>query len=240
MKQYTKIWLVLLGPALLLTAEAASFGGEEIPLDEARVFIEFNSTDEDFGIQFFWDGEAWGKMRVEDPDGKAILRVRASESLAEQGLTEGFFESGEPSIDELSMKEFFERFPEGTYEFEGTSLEGDELEGEAEFSHTLPAAPENLFPFEGALIDARDPLVVTFDPVGRDLEGDPLTPALYNVVVEVDDDHTFTVVLSGDLANPSVTVPPEFLDGGTEYKLEVIAQEEGGNRTIAETTFFTL
>ena len=240
MKQTTKLWLVFLSPALLLTAEAASFGGEEVPLDEARVFIEFNSTDEDFGIQFFWDGEAWEKMRVEDPREKAILRVRASDSLAEQGLTEGFFESGEPSIDELSMEEFFERFPEGTYEFEGTSLEGDELEGEAELSHTLPAAPGNLFPFEGAVIDARDPLVATFDPVGSDLEGHPLRPALYQVVVEVDDDHLFMVVLDGDVARPAVTVPPEFLKAATEYKLEVIAQEQGGNRTIAETTFSSL
>src|SRR5262245_2077304 len=111
MRQYTKVWLVLLVPALLLTAQAASFGGEEVQLEEARVFIEFNSSDEDFGIQFFWDGDPWEKMRVEDPDEHSILRVRASDSLADQGLTEGFFESGEPSLDELSMEEFFERFP---------------------------------------------------------------------------------------------------------------------------------
>jgi hypothetical protein len=73
-----------------------------------------------------------------------------------------------------------------------------------------------------------------------DLRGDLLVPALYQVVVEVDDDHLFSVTLPGDAAAPAVTVPPEFLEGGMEYKLEVIAQEEGGNRTISETTFFTL
>jgi hypothetical protein len=239
MKHYTKMWLLLLGPALLLTAEAASFGGEEVQLEEARVFIEFNSTDNDIGIQFFWDGDAWAKMRVEDPDGKAILRVKASNSLGDQGLTEGFFESDEPTADELSMEEFFERFPEGEYEFEGTTLEGDELEGEAEFSHTLPAAPANLYPAQGTLIDAREPLVASFDAVTTDLEGQPLTPDLYHVVIEEDDDHFFEVVLPGGAAQPAVTVPAEFLTAGTEYKLEVIAQEEGGNRTISETSFAT-
>lgn len=240
MKQDTKMWLLLLGPALLLTAEPPSLGGEEVPLDEARVFIEFNSTDDDFGIHFFWDGDAWARMEVEDSDEDLILKVRASDDLADQGLTEGFFESAEPSADELSMEEFFERFPEGTYEFEGTSLEGDELEGEAELTHTLPAPPRHLFPPEGALVDARRRLIASFDPVTSDLEGDPLVPALYQVVIEEDDDHTFSAVLPGDLLAPQVTISPEFLKGGTEYKLEVIVQEEGGNRTIAETTFFTL
>lgn len=240
MKKHTKIWLVLLGPALLLSAEAASLGEDEIPLDVARAFIEFNATDGDFGIHLFWDGDAWKKMKVEDPDENVILRVRASNSLGDQGLTEGFFESAEPSTDKLTMEEFFERFPEGTYEFEGMSLEGDELEGEAEFTHTLPAQPRNLYPPEGAVLDARDPLIVTFDAVTSDLEGNPLTPDVYHVIVEVDDDHLFTVVIAGDLASPSVTVPPEFLEGGTEYQLEIIAQEEGGNRTISETDFSTL
>jgi hypothetical protein len=239
MKHYTKMWLLLLVPALLLTAEAASFGGDEVQLEEARVFIEFNSTDNDIGIQFFWDGEAWAKMRVNDPDKQAILRVRASKGLGDQGLTEGFFESDEPTADELSIEEFFERFPEGEYEFEGKTLEGDELEGEAEFSHTLPAAPANLYPAEGTLLDARDPLVASFDAVTSDLEGQPLTPDLYHVVIEQDDDHFLEVVLPGGTAHPAVTVPPEFLASGTEYKLEVIAQEEGGNRTISETSFAT-
>jgi hypothetical protein len=48
------------------------------------------------------------------------------------------------------------------------------------------------------------------------------------------------MTLRGDTANPSVTLPPEFLDPGTDYKFEVIVQEESGNRTISETEFSTL
>jgi hypothetical protein len=39
--------------------------------------------------------------------------------------------------------------------------------------------------------------------------------------------------------NPSVTISPEFLHPGMEYKLEVIVQEESGNKTISETEFST-
>jgi len=35
----------------------------------------------------------------------------------------------------------------------------------------------------------------------------------------------------------SVTIPAEFLESGTEYKVEVQAIEESGNQTISEITF---
>lgn len=244
MTQHARILSLLLVPALALTAGAAPWKGEreEIPLDEAEVFIEFNSTDEDLGIQFFWDGDAWDKMRVEAPDGRTVLKVSASRSLAMQGLTEGFFESDEPSADELSLEEFLARFPAGTYDFEGRTLEGDELEGETEFTHVIPAAPANLFPAEGARIDSTQPLVISLDAVTEDLNGGPLAPELYELVVETEGSilRVFSIILNGDAAHPSATVPPEFLNRGTDYKFEVIVQEESGNRTISETEFSTL
>lgn len=234
---------ILILPALALTLGASAWNGapDELELDEAEVFIEFNSTDGDFGIQYFWDGEPWDRMNVEDPDGRSALKVRISSSLRAQGLTEGFFESAEPSADELSMAEFLARFPAGEYEFEGRTLEGDELEGETEFTHVLPAPPENLSPADGDLVDAGAPLVASFDAVTADLYGAPLTPELYEVVVETEGDilRVLSIVVAGDDPAPSFTVPPEYLDPDTEYKLEVIVQEESGNRTIAETEFTT-
>lgn len=232
---------VVLVPALLLTLSAAPWRdeGEEIELDEAKVFIEFNSTDEDFGVQLFWDGDAWKRMKVEGPDGRTVLKVEASRSLGLQGLTEGFFESDEPNLEELPLEQFFARFPEGEYEFEGKTLDGDELEGEAEFTHTLAAAPENLFPADGDVVAL--PLIVSFNAVTEDMNGHPLTPASYEVVIENEDEtRILSVILDGDLANPAVTIPPEFIKPNAAYKLEVIVDEEGGNRTISETEFTTL
>ncbi len=245
MKDVKRMFPLLVVPLAALTVGAASWGGGnkgEVELEEAEVFIEFNSTDEDIGMQFFWDGQAWDHMKVEDSKGKTVLRVKASKGLAKQGLTEGFFESDEPNLDELSLEEFFERFPEGEYEFEGETLEGEELEGETEFTHVLPAAPSNLFPAEGDVVNAALPLIVSFDAVTQDLNGMPLQPEFYEVVVENEGDilRVFTVILDGDVQQPSATVPPEFLKPGTEYKLEVIVQEESGNRTISENEFTTL
>jgi hypothetical protein len=181
-------------------------------------------------------------MKVENTDGKTVLKVDVSRNLRDQGLTEGFFESDEPSLDELSMEEFLERFPAGTYEFEGKTLDGCDLVGETELTHVLPAPPANLSPAAGAMVDASMPLVASFDAVTTDLAGNPLVPELYELVVETENEilRVFSIVLEGDVMNPSVTVPPEFLLPGTEYKLEVIVQEESGNRTISETEFTTL
>jgi hypothetical protein len=248
MKRIKQSTILALSTAALLavTVAAAPLGGDddknELELDEAEVFVEFNSTDGDFGIQFFWDGEPWKRMKVEGPGGSKALNVRAHRSLTAQGLTEGFFESAEPSVDELSMDQFFERFPEGEYEFEGHTLDGDELEGETEFTHVLPAPPSNLFPAEGDEINAASSLVVSFDAVTQALDGSPLDPELYEVILETEDDilRVCTIVLEGDVAFPSATIPPEFLKPGGEYKFEVIVQEESGNRTISETEFTTL
>ena len=89
---------------------------EEVELDEAAVFIEFNSTDGDFGIQFFWDGDPWKRMRIFNSEGQKVLDITARNNLGEHGLTEGFFESAEPSKDKLPMEEFLERFPEGYFQ----------------------------------------------------------------------------------------------------------------------------
>ena len=51
-----------------------------------------------------------------------MLNVRVKGRLQKQGLTEFFFESAEPTFDELEPADFFKRFPEGEYEIEGKRL----------------------------------------------------------------------------------------------------------------------
>ena len=241
MTPYIKILPVLLLAGLPLAMGGTASAGE-IELDEAAVFIEWNFTDTDFGIQLFWDGEPWRSMRVisETSRKRTVLNVRVSGNLRLQGLTEGFFESAEPPADELSMEEFFERFPEGEYSFFGKSLEGDRLVGEAEFTHVLPQPPFNLLPAEGHVV-SHDGFLASFEHnPDEDVDGEEIDIELYVIVVEKLDDEpilqVFEVILPPD--QTSVFVPGEFLEPETEYKLEVIAQEESGNRTIAETGAF--
>ena len=116
----------------------------EIPFSEAHLFFELNNTDGDLGIHSKIDGEPWSKIEIEDPNERRMLVVRNSGRLRRQGLTELFFESAEPTFDELNPKTFFRRFPEGTYEISGYTLDQRELESETELTHVMPA-PATVF-----------------------------------------------------------------------------------------------
>jgi hypothetical protein len=203
-----------------------------VELDEAEVFIEFNSTDDDRGIQFFWDGEAWSRMKVKNESRRTVLNVVARRNVRAQGLTEGFFESAEPTGEELPPDEFFARFPEGEYRFRGRTLDGCWLVGEAELTHDLPIPVElnvDDFPAIKWTQPAGGPEVVGYEVV------------VELVVIEDDDEHVFvnTATFTGETTE--FTVSPEFLqlivdaeDDVDELKVEVIAREESGNKTITE------
>ena len=198
------------------------------------MIIEFNSTDEDVGIQVFLDGEAWHRLQIVAPNGREILDVKAKGTLKELGLTELFFESEEPSLEDLPLEDFLALFPEGEYRFFGRTVEGDRLFATATFTHAIPNGPVILAPAAGGVVDP-DNAVVVWNPV----TGPPgIEIVAYQVIVEREDPlRTFSVTVPASVT--SVTIPPEFLEPGTEYKVEVLAIEAGGNQTISELDFET-
>ena len=226
------------GLGLLFLGSSAWAGGVVEELDEAEVYIEWNSTDTDFGIQFFWDSSGFENMTVKNEEGGTVLSVKTKKNVRQQGLTEGFFESVEPPSSVLPMDAFLARFPEGEYTFKGKSIHGGWLVGETEFTHVLPMPLTNMFPGDDEVVSHLG-FTISFDPVTMDIDGNPLVPESYEVVFEKEDDdpilRTYKVILAPS-PNPSVSVPAEFLEPDTEYKLEVVTQEESGNRTITETT----
>jgi hypothetical protein len=249
-------WLtmVLLATALVVgpfAQDARSDDGNEIPFDEANVFVELNDTDGDLGIHALIDGEAWRLLEIEDPNERLILSVRGTGRLRQQGLTELFFESAEPPFDELSPEEFFERFPEGNYEIEGITLEGDELESTAEFTHVLPAPPDNIIISGVAAAEDCDadplplvsrPLTIAWEAVTESHPDigrfDPDIEIVgYQVVVEREEPTllTFSVDLPPDVT--TMTVPEDFIALGTEFKFEILVREASGNQTAVESCF---
>jgi hypothetical protein len=146
------------------TRPRAEHAGHEIELETLKFFIEFNETDEDVGVQCVLGGEAYVVLRAFEPDGRRIVDLRPRASLRQQGMSDFFFESAEPTLDEVSMAEFLDRFPEGEYEFETITTDGIEQDGEADFTHAIPAGPEITYPREGDVVDP-DALVVTWEPV---------------------------------------------------------------------------
>ncbi len=240
---------------LLLTAPAVGVAGEpeeeeEIPFDVASVYFELNNTDGDLGIHAQIDGGPWKRLAIEMPNERENLQIRLRDRLRRQGLTELFFESAEPTFEELDPEVFFARFPEGDYEVEGLSLEGEELESVAEVTHLLPAPPDisingELLPSEDCdedIVIAGEPFTISWDEVttshpelGR--TGEPIEVELYQLVVEREEPEEikFTFDLPSDVTE--LTLPEGFASSEEEWKIEVLVREESGNQTATETCF---
>jgi hypothetical protein len=232
---------------------APANGADEISFGVADVFAELNDTDGDLGFHALIEGDAWKKLKIEDPDGRQILLVRPVRSLAQQGLTELFFESAEPPFDELSPEEFFDRFPEGRYEITGRTIEGDKMRSRDRFTHVMPAPPDNLeVSGESALsdcdedgpvkVDKNEPIIISFDEVEEshpDLGAfDPDIEIVgYQVVVEREEPTVLVFSIDLPPSETEVEVPPEFIALGEEFKFEVLAREASGNQTAVESCF---
>lgn len=223
---------------------AASSTAQNTKFSQARVIIEFNASAEDVGIQVFLDGDPWKKLQVFDPNDRQILAVAGTNSLRKQGLTELFFESSEPSLANLPLKDFLARFPAGRYEFEGETIEGTEVESVAVLSHVIPAGPEIVSPVS----PDDDPPIV--DPNDAVIEWEPVTEAIggsgrlqitgYQVIVEQEKPlRVFSIDLPASATR--VTVPADFfVKRNALHKFEVLAIEKGGNQTITEGEFLTV
>ena len=215
------------GLAVLIPVAAASevLAAREplVPFAAAEMFIELNATDEDAGIQVFLDGEEWERLRIFDPNGRKILDISASGGLRELGLTELFFESGEPSPAEV-----LDLFPEGDYKFRGTTLEGELLVGKARLSHDFLEEP-HFSPADGEVVDLND-TVITWDAVAG--------AVAYEVIVE-NEDLGVEMSVRVPASVRSLQVPPTFLTPNTEYDVEVLAISANGNKTISESNFMT-
>jgi hypothetical protein len=208
-----------------------------IPFKETHIFFEFNASAQDLGIQVFLDGEGWKELEIVDPNGRGLLNVTARGNVGRiLGLTELFFESVEPPLDEFPSDSLLGLFPEGEYTFHGVTVDGVEQVGTAMLTHDIPDGPVVLSPLEGDLVD-RENAVIRWLPV--------TTPAgiqieRYEIIVErpSSGDRVFDVEVSSKLN--SILIPKAFLRAHTNYVFEVLAKEVGGNQTITEGSFGTL
>ena len=241
----------------MAAALAACIGAQattaaELPFEEARLYFELNHTDGDLGIHGLIDGGPWKALEIEDPYENVQLDVMASSRFLSQGMTEIFFESAEPSFDELPPARFFRRFPEGLYEISGIRVDGRELEGKVRLSHVMPGPPTNVR-INGAPA-ARDcdatlprvgtPVVITWNAVTRSHpyigKPGPVEVEQYQVFTEFEEgsDSIFSLDLP-----PNVTrfhVPVELIRQarlGDVFKFEVLVRAQNGNQTAIESCF---
>ncbi len=223
----------------------------EEEFDEASIFFELNHTDGDLGIHAMIDGDAWKLLSIENPRDREELVISLSGSLRKQGLTELFFESAEPPFNELSPTAFFRRFPQGEYEIEGITIEGDELESTVEVTHLLPA-PAGDLRVNGVLLPANcdvvplpliaGPFEVTWaEPtmshptIGR--TGESIVVDRSELVVEREEPEPLALDFKLPPGVTAVEIPDGLTASGEIIKVEVLVREEGGNQTAVESCF---
>ncbi len=244
------VFLVAVVALILGAAAPELWASGRVEFEEAEIFFELNDTDGDLGIHALIDGEPWKRLVIEKPNEKENLNIRLRGSLRRQGLTELFFESAEPTFDELDPEDFFNRFPEGEYEVEGVTIEGDELESTAVVTHLMPASPEievngEALPEncdEDPVPELSEPFVISWDPVnfshpdlGRTNE--PIVVVNYQLVVEREEPSPLKLTFDLGPDVTEVELPPDLIDPGDELKVEVLVREESDNQTATESCF---
>ncbi len=225
---------VALGATLLLTAAIKppppAGWKDEVPFEFSRIYWEYNASANDLGVHVTLDGEDWTQLRIENPKGKVLFDVKGKGPYKALGMTELFFEGAEPSLDEFPLQDLLKLFPEGTYDFDGQTVDGDDIEGEWEFSHAVPAGP-----VVSSQVGGNDFLRIQWTAVTTNPPGFPTRPLEitgYQVIVE-----SFQVTVPP--STTSLTISPEFVASLApgEHPFEVLAIEKSGNQTLTEGTF---
>jgi hypothetical protein len=266
-----RLLAVAVAAAMAATAAQVSLGQdndddddeEELEFEEAGLFFELNHTDGDLGLQGFVDGEAWKRLEIAGPESRneaveepVLMSIWLRNALRRQGLTEFSFESEEPGFDELTPAQFFRRFPQGLYEIEGITLEGDEVEAEIRLSHVM-AGPPSTITVNGQpqapncdsdeLPEVSGPVTIDWSPVtlSHPTIGTPNVAVRvqeYLFVGEIERDTvpeeiTLEVVLPRNVTQ--FTLPTEFtrLSPDGEVKYEIITKLRNGNLTAVESCF---
>jgi hypothetical protein len=232
----------LVAPALLIVFAAvsagaiASGGGGEpaavaakrkpLRFEQHDLYIEYNATDGDAGLQLGADAENWKRFKLLDTKGNVLIDIHARGRLRRPfGLSELFLEASEPPFTKVPFRTFKRRFPRGRYRFRGVTGSGRRLVGSDRLSFVVPRGPRVTFPTKGALVDP-DGFQVTWEPVTRPAGVRIVT---YQVIVN-QGDRELSMYLPPSAT--SATIPGEFLEPGTRTGGELLAREKSGNQTI--------
>jgi hypothetical protein len=228
--------------SLAAPGSAGAKDKEEVALEESRIFIEYNSTDNDLGFHVSLDGEDWTTLKIVNPNGRTIADLEGRAGYRQLGLSELFFEGAEPTLDEFPLDELLALFPEGKYEFEGRTVDGAEITGEGTLTHAVPAGPD--VSASDKTVGAGNSLTIRWnpvtekatDPAGGVFPDEEIDVVAYQIIVEP---FQVTLPTTDPPAPMSLKVPPEFVESlePGEYGFEVLAIEKGGNQTITAGSF---
>lgn len=199
--------------------------------EEARIYIEYNESDNDLGFHVSLDGEDWTDLKIYDPNGTKIMDITAKGGYKNLGLTELFFEGAEPNLAEFPLEELLALFPPGEYTFIGKLADGGQIVGTAAFTHDVPAGPSVSTP----AAECGDTIDITWTPnevPAAILPDGDIDVVEYQVIVG-----SFQVTVPESVTR--VTIPEQYyqtLSSGP-HGFEVLAIDASGNQTITSGTF---
>ena len=235
--------------AAMLTGGSKDATAASIPFSETELYFELNHTDSDLGIHSSLDGGAWKLLEIKNPSGQVLLDVLPEGTLAEQGMTQLFFESAEPAFDELPPADFFPRFPEGRYDISGITIDDETMAGSAILSHVLPAPPGNVrvngIPAaencDADLPAVQNPVVITWNRVTSSHptvgKTGPVRVLKYQVFAELQTAPFSKFSLDLPASVRRFVVPAELTSQGRKIKFEIQVRATNLNQTAIESCF---
>lgn len=205
---------------LLLGGAAAA----EAQFEKASIYLERNVADDDIEVRIVATSDDTGftALRVIAPDGRTVIDFRSPGSKL--GIRHLDLESPELRDKASVMADF----PEGTYRFEGTLVDGATLRAEATLRHAFPDAPTLSSPKAGQTELPVKGAKVRWEPVAD--------AASWQVVLkEHNGARELRVMLP---AGATVfAIPDGFLVPGAKYEVAVGAIHQGGSRSYQEIDF---
>jgi len=212
---------VAMAMGLLLPGGPAVADGQ---FERALIFLERNVADGDIEAKIIAtaDDSGFAALRVTGPDGRTVIDFKAPASKL--GIRHLDLESPEPPEKDKILAEF----PEGTYRFEATLVDGAILHAEASLRHAMPDAPVLSVPREGQ----------TELPVkGAKLRWEPVADAAAVQVVlkERKGLRELRATLPGN--STVFAIPDGFLVPGSRYEVAVGSIHRSGNRSYQEIEF---
>ena len=215
----------------------------------ADIFFELNASARDVGVHASLDATSWKELEILDPRGRQVVEVKPRGGARQIGLTELFFEGEEPSLREVPFSRFLALFPQGRYIFRGITTDNQPLRSTDSLTADLPCPVRLTTPAADGRV-SLDALTVrwtapsgTYEPDRQFCRSrDSIRLSGFQVVVEIAKEERdflreFSVVLSPRARQ--VRVPAQFLREAARFpdtilKVEVLALERSGNKTITE------
>jgi hypothetical protein len=219
-------WIAAAAAVSAIAYSAAGFSADDGKFKKLSVYLERNVTDRDAEIRFEVTGveEGLATLKVSAPGERTVIDLKSPDSKL--GIRQLTIESSEPADEGIVKADF----PAGAYRFEGKTINGAGLRGEARLSHVFPKPAAFEYPRPGQKdVPATATTLRWSVPEGIE--------TCIIVVEQTGSPYEIRALLPG--STKAFTVPNGFLRAGQAYTFAIGTVAKDGNRSFIEASFVT-